>query len=325
MIKKKPIVIIAGEPNSIFLEIFFKSLKQIKSKNPILLVVSKKLLLQQMKILNYKYDFNFFESSNFDFKKLKNTKISVINVNFSYKKPFDKITNKSKKYINECFETALKIVKRYNIKYLINGPISKRHFLEKKYLGVTEYLSKKVNKKGNETMLIYTDKLSVSPITTHDSLRSIFKKISKEKIIKNVLTINKFYKLFFNKKISFGVTGINPHCESREKYNEEKKIIIPAIKSLKKMKVKIEGPLPSDTIFLKQNLKRFDVIVGMYHDQVLTPIKTLYGFDAINITLGLPFLRISPDHGPNEKMIGKNLSNPSSLIKTLKFINKLEN
>ena len=75
MIKKKPIVIIAGEPNSIFLEIFFKSLKQIKSKNPILLVVSKKLLLQQMKILNYKYDFNFFESSNFDFKKLKNTKI----------------------------------------------------------------------------------------------------------------------------------------------------------------------------------------------------------------------------------------------------------
>ena len=63
----------------------------------------------------------------------------------------------------------------------------------------------------------------------------------------------------------------------------------------------------------------------MYHDQVLTPMKTIYGFNAINITLGLPFVRISPDHGPNEKMIGKNLSNPLSLIQTLNFINKFDN
>ena len=71
-----------------------------------------------------------------------------------------------------------------------------------------------------------------------------------------------------------------------------------------------------------KNRKKFDVIIGMYHDQVLTPLKTLYEFDAINITLGLPFLRISPDHGPNEKMIGKNLSNPLSLIKAIKFLDK---
>ena len=69
-------------------------------------------------------------------------------------------------------------------------------------------------------------------------------------------------------------------------------------------------------------MKTFDVIIGMYHDQVLTPIKTLFGFNAINITLGLPFLRISPDHGPNNKMIGKNKSDPRSLIYALKFLNK---
>jgi len=74
--------------------------------------------------------------------------------------------------------------------------------------------------------------------------------------------------------------------------------------------------------FLKKNRKKFDVIVGMYHDQVLTPLKTLFEYDAINITLGLPFLRISPDHGPNEKMLGKNLSNPLSLLKAIKFLDK---
>ena len=76
---------------------------------------------------------------------------------------------------------------------------------------------------------------------------------------------------------------------------------------------------------MKQNLKKFDVIVGMYHDQVLTPIKTIYGFDAINITLGLPFIRISPDYGPNEKMLGKNISSPLSLIQTLNFVKKFDN
>ena len=72
--------------------------------------------------------------------------------------------------------------------------------------------------------------------------------------------------------------------------------------------------------FLKKNRKKFDVIVGMYHDQVLTPLKTLYEYDAINITLGLPFIRVSPDHGPNERMLGKNLSNPLSLIRAMKFL-----
>jgi 4-hydroxythreonine-4-phosphate dehydrogenase len=84
----------------------------------------------------------------------------------------------------------------------------------------------------------------------------------------------------------------------------------------------VSGPYPADTIFLKNNRKKFDVVVGMYHDQVLTPLKTLYEYDAINITLGLPFIRISPDHGPNETMLGKNLSNPLSLLKAIKFLDK---
>ena len=91
---------------------------------------------------------------------------------------------------------------------------------------------------------------------------------------------------------------------------------------MKKQNQKVSGPFPADTIFLKQNRKNFDVILGMYHDQVLTPIKTLFEYDAINITIGLPFLRITPDHGPNEIMVGKGKSNPTSLIKAMSFLDK---
>ena len=91
---------------------------------------------------------------------------------------------------------------------------------------------------------------------------------------------------------------------------------------MKKRGFKISGPFPADTLFLEENRKNFDVILGMYHDQVLTPIKTLNEYDAINITVGLPFIRISPDHGPNEKMIGMNKSNPLSLIKAITFLDK---
>ena len=106
-------------------------------------------------------------------------------------------------------------------------------------------------------------------------------------------------------KPNIAVLGLNPHCESTNKFNEDEKILKPSINHLKKLGYKISGPFSADTIFLKKNRKNFNVILGMYHDQVLSPMKTIFEYDAINITLGLPFLRISPDHGPNIKMIGK--------------------
>jgi 4-hydroxythreonine-4-phosphate dehydrogenase len=132
--------------------------------------------------------------------------------------------------------------------------------------------------------------------------------------------IKNFYKKKFKKNPNIAITGLNPHCESNYKSSEEESLIKPAIKKLTKDKYKVSGPFAADTIFIKEQSKKYDIIVGMYHDQVLTPAKTLFGFDAINITLGLPFVRISPDHGPNTSMLGKNLSNPISLVKALKFL-----
>ena len=169
-------------------------------------------------------------------------------------------------------------------------------------------------------MLIYNKDLSVCPITTHLPLKSVAKKITKKIIKEKIILIDSFFKKTMGFKPNIAVTGLNPHCESVHKVNEDIKIIKPVIKSLKKLNYKINGPYSADTIFLKKNRQKYNVILGMYHDQVLTPIKTLFEYDAINITLGLPFLRISPDHGPNEKMIGKNKSNPLSLIRALTFL-----
>ena len=118
------------------------------------------------------------------------------------------------------------------------------------------------------------------------------------------------------------ITGLNPHCESNFKNSEEDVYIRPAIQVLIKKGYNVKGPFAADTIFMNEQNKKYDVIIGMYHDQVLTPLKSLYGFDAFNITLGLPFTRISPDHGPNYSMLGKNLSDPKSLIEALKFLDK---
>ena len=171
-------------------------------------------------------------------------------------------------------------------------------------------------------MLIYNKTLSVSPITTHLPLKDVSKHISKIKIINHVRLITNFYKKIRNKNIKIAITGLNPHCESIYPSNEEDKIIKPAIKQLQRNKYNVSGPFAADTIFMKEQLKKYDVIIGMFHDQVLTPAKTLYGFKAINITLGLPFIRISPDHGPNFEMLGKNLSNSESLTTALKFLDK---
>ena len=319
----KNIIIVAGEPYSVFLELLFKSIKLKKIKKTFILICSKKLLISQMKKLNYNFKINLINNDKKKNVKLLKNYINVLDVKFDFIKTFDKINKSSTKYIENCFAEGLKLIKIGNSKILINGPISKKHFLKKKFLGITEYIAKKSNKKGQEVMLIYNKKLSVSPITTHLPLQDVKKKISTNKIVQNVLTINSFFTSKLKRKPKFAITGLNPHCETNKKFSEEEKIILPAVNKLKKKKININGPFSADTLFLKKNIKKFNVVIGMYHDQVLTPIKTLYEFKAINITLGLPFLRMTPDHGPNNSMLGKNKSNPTSLIETFKFLSQI--
>ena len=318
----RPLIIVMGEPYSIFPEIFFKAFKKLKKINikfPILLIGSYKLIDRQMKFFKYKFKINKVTLSNYS--KINNNRINILDVHLNFKKIFAEDCENSSSYINNCFDIALHILKKNKALGLINGPISKSKFLNKKFLGVTEYFGHKT-KSNNISMLIYNKELSVSPITTHLPIKKVAKNISKIKIEKKIKLVNKFFSNILKQKFNGAVLGLNPHCESNDKKSEEEKIIIPAIQNLKKKKIKISGPFSADTFFIKKNLKKYNIVFGMYHDQVLTPIKTLYNFDAVNLTIGLPFIRLSPDHGPNEKMVSKNLSDPLSLIKSIEFFKK---
>jgi len=319
---KEPIIIVSGEPNSVFLEIFFKSIKTYQYKSPLIIIASKKLVQQQMKKLGFIFEINTIDKNFNKFNKLNNKKINLINVEYKFNNCFEKISSKSNDYIKKSFDIGLKIILQNKLLKFINGPISKKYFLKGKTLGITEYLAKKTKTTNNVAMLIFNKKFSVSPLTTHLALKNVHKHISKQKIYNHAKLISDFYKKNFNKKPRIAITGLNPHCESNFKNCEEDAIIIPAIKQLKSKNINVDGPFPADTIFIKEHLKNYDVVIGMYHDQVLSPMKALFGFDAINITLGLPFVRISPDHGPNSSMLGKNLSDPKSLVEALKFLDK---
>ena len=314
----KPIIIVAGEPNSIFFELFFKVINR-KIRSPIILIASKKIIINQAKILKKKISFNI--TNEFEIIETKNNlkKINLIDVHFTQTSGFNKITSRSNHYISSCFDVAMRLLKNKVSDKFINGPISKKTFLKNRYNGITEYLAKKTNTK-KFAMIIYNKNLSVCPLTTHLPIKYVSKKINKLEIINKVKLIDHFWKEKFNKQVKIGITGLNPHCESIDKFNEDKNIILPTIKKLKKLKYNIDGPLAADTIFLRNNRKKFNLIIGMYHDQVLTPIKTLFEYDAINITIGLPFIRVSPDHGPNESMLGKNKSNYLSLLNSIKFL-----
>ena len=317
----KIVLINLGEPYSTFSEIIGKYLiKNKKYKKKIVLIGNVKLFNSQLKKLNYFININLINNIN----EARNNVVNMIDIPFKFKKIFTKISSKSNKYLERSFKESLKLLKQNKGEILfINGPISKKTFLNKKYYGITEYLSQKTQSK-NTAMLIYNNKISVTPLTTHIPIKYVSKKINKNIIYNNIKIISKFYKKNLKKKINIAVLGLNPHCETIDKYSEEEKIIKPTIKFLNKKGFNLDGPFSTDTFFLKKNLDKYDVVLGMYHDQVITPLKTLFNFNAINITVGLPFIRISPDHGPNSDMLGKNKSDPSSFIYAMKFAEKLK-
>lgn len=320
---KNKILIFTGDPISVNSEVLIKVWKKLPKnlKKKIFIISNFKLLEAQFKKLKYKVKLNQIERL---YENTNNINIKIINVDLSFNNPFKIKIKNLKRYVIKSLNLAHNImIKDKKFIGLINCPIRKNLISDKGY-GVTEFLAAKCLVKNNtEIMLIKNNKLAVSPITTHIDLRKISKKLSKEIIISKVKSINNNYKKVFKKKPVIAILGLNPHNAELKKNSEEKKIIVPAISFLKKLKIKVYGPYVSDTIFIN-DYKKFDVIVGMYHDQVLAPFKALYKFNAINITLGLKYLRLSPDHGVASKLIGKNKANPESLLECIKNLVKLK-
>ena len=318
---KKKIIILLGEPNSISSEIFLKSLNYIKNtKLNFIIIGNYSLLERQANYLKSKINTNF-NLSKID--NLKNVKFNFINIDYNQTKAFDLKSNKSDVFIKKCFECAILILKKKKASGLINLPINKSKFTKNKYNGITEYVADKTNNKNKENMILFNEKFSVLPLTTHIPLKEVYKEISYKNIEKACRNINKFFlKTIKRKKFKIGILGLNPHNgENGYIGTEEKKIIIPAIKKLKK-KYQIIGPLSPDTSFSQREKLKIDILIGHYQDQVITTFKTKFDLDAINITIGLPFIRISPDHGVGTDIIGKGIANPKSFMKAIKFFSK---
>lgn len=315
----RKIVIISGDPNSVNSELIYKIWKNSKKKirKKIYLVSNYKLLTQQFKKLKFRIKLarvkNFNENINKDYLK-------IIDINLSFKNPFKVSTNSASKFFIKCLNYAHKNCLNKNISGFINCPIDKL-LLNKK--GVTEYLANKCGvKNSSEVMLISSRYFAVCPITTHLNIKSVSRNIHQTKIINKVITINNWFKKYKNKKPKLAILGLNPHNAEFDNKSEEIKIIRPALKKLKKLNIKINGPFAADTFFI-EDFKKYDVAVGMFHDQVIAPFKTLFGFNAINVTLGLKYIRVSPDHGVAKNLIGKNKANFKSLLSCVKFINEI--
>ena len=317
---KNKIIIISGDPNSINSELIFKMWKKINNKvrKRIYLISNFRLIKNQFKILNYSIKLK--KVNNIDEIKNDNS-LKILDISLDFKDPFNVPINSASKFVIKSLNFAHKLALDKKVIGLINCAINKRLLIKNK-IGVTEYLASKCKVKNNsEVMLIRNKKLSITPITTHIDVKEISKKINKNLIINKTKTINLWFKKIFNKKPKIGILGLNPHNAELRKNSEENKIIIPAILKLKRFGININGPLVADTIFIK-NYKNYDIIIGMFHDQVIIPFKTLFKFEAINITLGLKYLRLSPDHGTAIDIIKKKKANATSLIRCLEFLSK---
>ena len=315
---RNKIIIITGDPNSINSEIIYKCWKNIdkSTKKKIYFVSNIRLLQSQFKSLGYRISLsqvkNIYEMED-------EPCIKILNIDLKFKNPFNVNPKDSSKFIINSLNLGHKICLNDNIQGLINCAINK-NLLKKRGLGVTEFLAEKCNINNNfEVMLIKNKSLSVVPITTHIDVKKISLKLNKNLIINKIITANNWFKKQYKRKPKIGILGLNPHNAEFRKKSEEVKIIIPSISKLKKNGIYVDGPLVSDTIFI-QNYKKYDMIIGMYHDQVLIPFKTLFKFDAINITLGLKYLRVSPDHGTAVNLIKKNKADYRSLKKCIEFV-----
>ena len=315
----KKILIVTGDPNSINSEIIIKVWKKMKKslRKKTYFISNYNLLKDQFNILNFPGKIT--KKVNL---KENDLTIKVLDVDLVYDDPFNVPVKNSSKYILKSLKLAHKLALSENIAGIINCPINKK-LLNKKNYGVTEFLASMCNiKDKSEVMLIGNKKLLVCPITTHIDIKNISKKINTNLIIKKSLKIDGWFKKKYKKKAKIAILGLNPHNAEFNKNSEEERIIKPAIKNLKKLKLNVDGPLVADTIFINE-YKNYDVIIGMYHDQVLAPFKSIFKFDAINITVGLNYSRVSPEHGVAINLIKKNKANEESLMKCINYTNSL--
>ena len=230
----------------------------------------------------------------------------------------------------ELIERAVEAVHQGEARAVVTNPIAKATLYQAgfKHPGHTEYLgalAKAWDAPAFPVMMIWSETLKVVPVTIHIPLADAPKALSAELIIRTARVVDHDLRTRFGvARPRLAVAGLNPHAgEGGAMGREEITIIGPAIEALKAEGIDVVGPLSADTMFHAKARASYDVALTMYHDQGLIPVKTLAFDEGVNVTLGLPFVRTSPDHGTAFDIAGKGVANPASLIAALKLADRL--
>ena len=312
--KKIKLGVTLGDINGIGLEVIIKTFKDNRINEFCTPVIfgSNKLLSKYKKILEIS-DFNYNVANSI--KDLNFKKVNLLNL---WKEDIDiniGCSNKEAgKYALNSIKSAVDALKNNEIDVLVTSPINKHSIKEseKKFIGHTEYFEN--NFDGNALMIMVSKSMKISFVTGHIPLSKVNTIISKEAIINTAKIFNtSLIQDFRIRKPKIAVLGLNPHAgENGMLVTEENEVILPSIKKLKEEGLIIFGPYAADSFFTKKNLKAFDGIISMYHDQGLIPFKALSFEEGVNYTAGLNIIRTSPVHGTAYEISGKNKANEDS-------------
>ena len=320
---KKRILITAGEPASISSEITIKAIKKLKkeSNSELILITDPSLINQEIKNLNKSAKLNILDKKH-NFKDYKNDFINIIPIQLNQKTIPGILNKKNSDFVLKSIKMSVDFLLQKKANAVVTNPINK--FIMKssnfKFNGHTEYLGHLSKSNKKPVMMLESEKLRVVPLTTHIPISSVSKKLNTKMIIEKINILNnELINIYKIKNPKIYISGLNPHSGDGGKIGkEELTLIYPAIRKLENLGLNVKGPFPGDTLFQKNKVKEYDVAVCMYHDQALIPIKTLYSGNIINITLGLDFIRTSPDHGTALDIAGKKKADPNSLILAIK-------
>ncbi|MCL2566926.1 MAG: 4-hydroxythreonine-4-phosphate dehydrogenase PdxA [Alphaproteobacteria bacterium] len=338
---KKILALTCGDPNSIAALISLKSWLALKEssynfifigqKNNIDAVIAYFNLPIKTKIITME-DLTDRNKIHELFKEF----FLVVNLDNPIDFSLGKATDRNAEYILESIQKAVALAEASFVDAIITNPVDKNlinQYLQKKssqksFLGHTEYLAD-ISGSGDTVMMFCSNKsnLKVVPLTTHISLADAIKSLSIDLIVNKVIQINSFFKKYYKiQQPHINILSLNPHAgENGLMGFEEIKIINPAIKKLHRLGITAQGSFPADSFFASSNINQGDVIIGMYHDQVLTPFKTLYFDSGVNTTIGLNFIRTSPDHGVGFNIADSMKASPNSLIASIEIAYNLAN
>ncbi|MBD2749745.1 4-hydroxythreonine-4-phosphate dehydrogenase PdxA [Microvirga sp. BT688] len=231
----------------------------------------------------------------------------------------------------ESIETAVRLVQKGSASALVTNPIAKHVLYEAgfRHPGHTEFLAALASKGSGEVyhsvMMLWSEGLAVVPVTVHIPLADVPSALTTDLIVlTGRIVARELRERFGIAHPRLALAGLNPHAgENGAMGTEDAGIIVPAIDALRAEGIEAVGPLPADTMFHARARARYDAALAMYHDQALIPIKTIAFDEAVNVTLGLPFVRTSPDHGTAFDIAGRGIARPDSLIAAIKLAARL--